>query len=688
MIKEWKQKYTRIHEGFSDELFMRVELVDQDVTKKTSTLRLQVRLFNPKLILDGSTTGVYYLRIYIDGQVEPNLIQFYYSDPRPEPYDIVVDKDIIIQHPTSSYYALTKKIAVKANFTRYYWEDPNDSDAYYDINETFADGLKAEVEINLPKLTDKAIVTSAPYFTDNENYTIQYKHLLNTTYEKLETGIIFSDYSPGYPNQEQLVYRDITSQQRPGLSGGMSYTFQLTEAELKAIREKYYDGHDVIYCVFMRTTLNGVTEYDDTGFKEGRIIEQKPSILNPVIKQANSTIVGLTGDENVVVKGEGMVEFRYEPVANKEAIIELMSITNGNQVVSDMPQGIIDNPMSNLFTIRVEDTRGLVTVQKIEKPFIDYVKPTCIQKITNELEGEVDSIIKIELSGDYFNGGFGVVDNELTVEYRHTLENGEMSEWILLSDELAPVIEGNRYTFTAKVSGFIYNQSYTFQSRVTDKLHTVISDTYTTSILPLFDWGTEDFNFNIPINMYKNPVLRHNRDGGHTIMSGKYGRIHLRPNGTTDTSGETIFYPDGSVNFSGDLTIDGMSVRGNDYVVETGQEAMGSNGIWYWTKWASGKAECYGQRNFGRMAITTNWGGLYRSETLTQELPSNLFNSPPKSINISFNESDFGGWIVRHEETDPSSYNTGSFIIVRPASATLSWSNIGFHVIGRWEGVD
>jgi hypothetical protein len=85
------------------------------------------------------------------------------------------------------------------------------------------------------------------------------------------------------------------------------------------------------------------------------------------------------------------------------------------------------------------------------------------------------------------------------------------------------------------------------------------------------------------------------------------------------------------------------------------------------------------------MAVNTAWGNLYRSAILTQDLPDNLFTTTPDVININIVNANFGGWICKHENLAPSAVTTGSFIFVRPASATISPTYIGFHIIGLWE---
>jgi hypothetical protein len=66
-------------------------------------------------------------------------------------------------------------------------------------------------------------------------------------------------------------------------------------------------------------------------------------------------------------------------------------------------------------------------------------------------------------------------------------------------------------------------------------------------------------------------------------------------------------------------------------------------------------------------------------------LPNNVFIRTPDSININIVHANFGGWICKHEQTAPSADTTGSFIFVRPASATVTPTNLGFHIIGEWK---
>ena len=137
------------------------------------------------------------------------------------------------------------------------------------------------------------------------------------------------------------------------------------------------------------------------------------------------------------------------------------------------------------------------------------------------------------------------------------------------------------------------------------------------------------------------------------------------------------------VNFTGPVT---GSVNDNiqDYVVETGTEAMGTNGTWYWSKWASGKAECYGCRNYGNMSVANAWGSGYLSPAFKQALPTGLFNKVPEYMNISINRcSGTGSWINQGNNNDATASSTGNFYIFSTTSSNYSQVYLGFHCISN-----
>lgn len=118
-----------------------------------------------------------------------------------------------------------------------------------------------------------------------------------------------------------------------------------------------------------------------------------------------------------------------------------------------------------------------------------------------------------------------------------------------------------------------------------------------------------------------------------------------------------------------------------DYVVE-----CGTSGIWSYEKWASGKAVCWGQKDYGEVAINNAWGSLYESEKITQELPSDLFIETP-NVQMTIGSCSGGVILERITNLDSpiSSTSAGGFHFVRPLETTLGYANISFYVIGKWK---
>lgn len=549
----------------------------------------------------------------------------------------------------------------------------------------------------------------ASNFTDEENPVINYK-VIPTTYDytgdlettmkgktdsaiQMQTAISFDGITP------DIAYRDIPVDDT-------TYTFNLTNKEREVLRTKAQGSTNVPIYYLIKTTRQNTTSLAPIPYEWVSKTERILTIvgcdpqLNPTVKDIKPETLALTGDENTFIRYESMAEYTINATASKNATIVSQSVQCGSKTISNLPYGVIDDVESGTFIFNVVDSRQMGASSSVFKGLVEYVKPTCYQKIEIEITGETGAIIKATISGNYFNGSFGAADNTLQLQVRYGEDADSLSDWITLNG--TPRYNGNTYELQATFDNFDYGKAYIFQSRAIDKLNTVQSSQYTIQMLPVFDWSETDFNFNVPVNieaedlsMHGETIIRHSNTTNNTVLSASNGNIYIRPGGTNDTSNETIFYGNGNVKFNGTVTFaDGTTGGGAadptdsfaDYVIDIGEEAMGSNGTWYWRKWASGKSEAWGCRNFGNMAVTTAWGNLYRSAVLTQDLPDNVFVRTPDSININIVHATFGGWICKHEQTAPSAVTTGSFIFVRPASATVTApTNIGFYVVGEWQ---
>lgn len=388
-------------------------------------------------------------------------------------------------------------------------------------------------------------IKTASNFTDEENPVITYYNQAGNNATALEACISLTGAA------DDIEYRSISKT-------GSSYTFNLTEDERNVLRKAAVNAQTIQVRFYLRITVAG-ERYFTFVTRNFTVVNCNPILDNPTVREVNSTASELTGDENVFIKHYSMVEFGFEPIASKLATITSQYVQCGSKKVTGLNYGVIDDPESGTFIFSATDSRGLTTERVIEKPIIDYVKPTCNQSFETEIVGETGASISLTISGNYFNGTFGAVRNSLKVEVRFTDNDGVMSEWTQLIVD--PRFNGNTYEVDVTFTGFDYTKSYTFQSRVIDELYTVESSQYTVRLLPVFDWSQDDFNFNVPVNINGETVLRHTGSTtNNTVLSASGGHIYIRPGGTSDTSSEIRITPQGDMYLKGDIYINGVSL--------------------------------------------------------------------------------------------------------------------------------
>jgi hypothetical protein len=471
--------------------------------------------------------------------------------------------------------------------------------------------ITASDVIILDVLPRPAAIMTATNFTDEENPRVSFASPASGgTITGTVAACISFDGST-----DNIKYRDIDT-------STSFYTFNLTDAERKILRQAVTTGNSVQVQFYIRNTIDG-QHYWSYLTKTLTLVNYLPTV-SPVVKDTNSKTLALTGNESVLIPGHSNAYFNVGASAKKEATIQSQSATCG-AIVKTTGTGTFEKVPNNEFTFYCRDSRGDVVYQTYTANIVNYFKVTCNQSTKLNPDGTIDLVV----TGKYFTDSFGAKNNTLKIEARSREAGGEWNEWGDISVLLAEASNGT-YRLTGTISGFDPSGTYEFQARASDELTSAESAIDSITLKPIFDWGRNDFNFNVP------------------------------------------------------LTIEGNSL--DDFVIETGTASMGSNGTWYWRKWKNGRAECYGCRNYGNMAVTTAWGGLYRSGAFTQSFPSGLFVATPEVIDISFRGgSTSGGWIANHENSAPSESETGSFILVRPASATLTGSYLSFNVIGRWK---
>lgn len=523
---------------------------------------------------------------------------------------------------------------------------------------TYARNVSGSGSWALDAIPRAATITSAPNFTDEDNPAISYSNPAGSVVDELMACIASTDGSTVY-----IDYRDISET-------GTSYTFNLTDAERETLQNLCKNAKSMAVKFYVRTKIGGSTLYNSVQ-KTLTIANAEPT-LAPTVKDTNATTKALTGDENKFIKGHSSAAYTIGASAKKQATIKSQRVECGDKSAT-AASGTLAKVEGAEFTFSVTDSRGYTTTKKLTKTLIDYVPLTCSMKVGTPT---ADGKCAIQISGSCFSGSFGAVANTLQVQYRQSTDGGSTwGAWV----DAAATLSGNSYSAEVAITGLDYQQAYTFQARAVDKLATAETATKTVKATPVFDWGEDSFNFNVPVAMRNAAALMGtNPSGEHRAMvqMNADGDSFFGYGGYANAEGRT-FYEGNEVYIR---SKEGVYIDGN--LVADTIVAQGTSGDWEWRKWASGIAECFCRVNFGGLTCDSAWGSMYYTAAKNVgNYPFAFTKSPAISVEL------FGG---RDGLAIINGYGNATqapnVYLMRPDKVTTSFDlACSFLAVGRWK---
>lgn len=345
------------------------------------------------------------------------------------------------------------------------------------LGGTYFSSVTASSTVALDSIPRAASITTAPNFTDEDNPTITYSNPAGTAVTSLQACI-----ADEYGAIIYAPYRNIDLT-------GSSYTFNLTNDERAALRNAVLSGSNAKSVKFYVTTVIGGNTFYSTLMKTLTIANAEPTI-SPSVIDINSKTLELTGDENKLIRYHSNASVSIKPTFKKGATAKDYKIVNGDKILSTAT-GTFNAVESGVFNFSVTDTRGLTASQTINKTIIDYVHLTCNIEVSrpNAL-GEMS----LKIHGNCFSGSLGTVDNTLALKYYYKEDDGAE-----VAVPLTIVPSNNTYSIDIPITGLDYRKKYTFRARAVDKLETADGVEIETYSLPVFDWGKDSFNFNVPV---------------------------------------------------------------------------------------------------------------------------------------------------------------------------------------------
>lgn len=344
-------------------------------------------------------------------------------------------------------------------------------------------GSKTFTLDNIPR---KATITSAPNFSDEDTPTVSYSNPANGS---LQIGIYKTDGSTAL-----VGYRTAT---------GSSYKFTFTTAEKTALQNACKTANSMSVRIYLKTTI-GSNNYYHYVTKTLSIVNANPVIAPTAVEHQDTDGVKnttATGSNARWIKGYSDISYAFNPTLKKGATFKSCSIKCGSKSAANSTSGVLYNIDSKDVVFTYIDSRGNKATKTISGVLVNYLKPTCILSVKAALETETTAKFTLTINGNFFNGQVkNGVTNTLALQYRYKTDNGSYGSWTALT----PTKSGNRYSITYALTGLDYQKSYTFQARVQDDFYLahgswINSGTITASAKPVFDWGKNDFTFNVPV---------------------------------------------------------------------------------------------------------------------------------------------------------------------------------------------
>lgn len=450
-----------------------------------------------------------------------------------------------------------------------------------------------------------AKITSAPNFTDIDNPKI--------TYFNAAGGSMKACISTNDKDADICAYRPVS---------GTEYTFTLTDTEREKIWDATIAESSASMTLYFRleTTIGSYIGYHSV-----------PVICsianpNPIISITAQDVYGyatsLTGDPNKIIRGYNNIEFFVDANPVKNADIESYYVINGDYV-SMQSSGNIRNTKADTITYAVRDNRNIRVEKQYKLDIIDYFPVSCSHTSSIQMSGETTARATIKIEGSFFNESFGAVHNELSL-------------FIEYDDDMKPIpgtptFSNGKYSLTYTTPDLPYDKPFVFSIYAEDLVSGISTTEYTLQIIPVFDWGKEDFNFNVPVS------------------------------------------------FNGQQM--------NDFVVEQGI----SNG-WTYKKWNSGTAECWRRLQI-TTAVSTQWGSsltgggaLYTSGSLSAtnlRYPFTFTETP--ILTVSLMPFGSGALLMAPGNGYGSESQTGPFEIARGTSSASGQYLLAYHAMGTWK---
>lgn len=258
----------------------------------------------------------------------------------------------------------------------------------------------------LPAIARNAYITKAFDFSDTENPKFQYLNPAGSSVSSLQACLSFDN------STENIAYRDISK-------NGQSFTFELTDSERNAIRQKVGGQSAKVYYI-VKTVINGST-YTDSLSATCSIVDSSPT-FDCSYYDSNSATVAITGDSQKIIQSNSDLVINFSNIsAKKYATIKSVGVSlNGvhytgsaSETSASLTIGKVDISGDIDAVVSVTDSRGFITAKPLKISMLYWQLPTASVSVTRQANYYSDCAIVVNADYAYLDG-----KNSVSIKYR------------------------------------------------------------------------------------------------------------------------------------------------------------------------------------------------------------------------------------------------------------------------------
>ena len=323
----------------------------------------------------------------------------------------------------------------------------------------------------LPTIARQANLSTVQSFDDTGNPTITYTNAAGNSVTSLQACIADSAGNTIY-----AAYRNVNK------TGTLSYTFNLTTAERNALLAACPSSTTLNVKFYLKTVIGSNTFYSSKTAVM-TVVNGNPTFTNFAFADTNSTITGITGNNQILVQGKSTlavtISSANKAVANKSAsMVNYVASFSGKSVQANYSSSgntltFTDNAFSSgsqLLSVKATDSRNNSTTVTKNVTVLAYANPVINATATrqNNFENTTTlrfsgSISPLTVSGTNKNA----VNN---VSYRYKSQSTTTwGSWTALT---ATTASNGTLTIPSVTLSLANNQAWDFEVRAVDKLAT------------------------------------------------------------------------------------------------------------------------------------------------------------------------------------------------------------------------